>query len=109
MYAIETHNLTKKYGSLTAIEDLTLSIESGTIFGLLGPNGAGKSTLLSMLCTVTTPTSGTASVNGYDIKRDPDQVRQSIGIVFQSISVDDRLTARENLKFHAILYDVPEY
>jgi ABC-2 type transport system ATP-binding protein len=108
MYAIETHNLTKKYGNLTAVDSLTLSVERGRIFGLLGPNGAGKSTLLSMLCTVLYPTSGSAMVNGYDIIKDSQKVRQSIGIVFQSISVDDRLTGRENLKFHAMLYDVAE-
>lgn len=107
MYAIETHNLIKKYGTLTAVDSLNLAIEKGKIFGLLGPNGAGKSTLLSMLCTITTPTSGSAMVNGYDIIMQPEKVRQSIGIVFQSISVDDRLTGRENLKFHAMLYDVP--
>lgn len=108
MFAIETHNLIKKYGPLTAVDSLNLTIEKGKIFGLLGPNGAGKSTLLSMLCTITSPTSGSALVNGYDIITQPERVRQSIGIVFQSISVDDRLTGRENLKFHAMLYDVPD-
>ena len=108
MYAIETHDLTKKYGSLTAVESLNLQIERGRIFGLLGPNGAGKSTLLSMLCTIIYPTSGSATINGYDIIRESEKVRQSIGIVFQSISIDDRLTGRENLKFHAMLYDVPD-
>ncbi len=107
MYAIETTNLTKKYKTLTAVNNLNLKVEKGKIFGLLGPNGAGKSTILSMLCTIVNPTSGSATVNGYDIIKDSAKVRQSIGIVFQSISVDDRLTARENLRFHAMLYDVP--
>ncbi|CAG0961982.1 MAG: ATP-binding cassette domain-containing protein [Candidatus Methanoperedens sp.] len=107
MYAIETTNLTKKYKTLTAVNNLNLKVETGKIFGLLGPNGAGKSTILSMLCTIVNPTSGSAIVNGYDIIKDSARVRQSIGIVFQSISVDDRLTARENLRFHAMLYDVP--
>ena len=107
MYAIETTNLTKKYKTLTAVDNLNLKVEKGRIFGLLGPNGAGKSTILSMLCTIINPTSGSAIVNGYDIIKESAKVRQSIGIVFQSISVDDRLTARENLRFHAMLYDVP--
>ena len=107
MYAIETTNLTKKYKTLVAVNDLNLKVEKGKIFGLLGPNGAGKSTILSMLCTIVNPTSGSAIVNGYDIIKDSAKVRQSIGIVFQSISVDDRLTARENLRFHSMLYDVP--
>lgn len=107
MYAIETTNLTKKYKTLVAVNDLNLRVEKGKIFGILGPNGAGKSTILSMLCTIVNPTSGSAIVNGYDIIKDSAKVRQSIGIVFQSISVDDRLTARENLRFHSMLYDVP--
>ncbi len=107
MYAIETTNLTKKYKTLVAVNNLNLKVEKGKIFGLLGPNGAGKSTILSMLCTIVNPTSGSAIVNGYDIIKESAKVRQSIGIVFQSISVDDRLTARENLRFHAMLYDVP--
>ncbi|ACL16470.1 daunorubicin resistance protein DrrA family ABC transporter ATP-binding protein [Methanosphaerula palustris] len=107
MYAVETENLTKKFGDLTAVDGLNIRIQKGQIFGLLGPNGAGKSTLLPMLCTVASPTSGSARVNGYDIIRESEMVRQSIGIVFQSISVDDRLTGRENLRFHAMLYDVP--
>ncbi len=108
MYAVESFNLTKKYGTLTAVDSLNLKLEKGSIFGLLGPNGAGKSTLLSMFCTIINPTSGSATVNGYDIIREAEKVRQSIGIVFQGISVDDRLTGRENLKFHAMLYDVPD-
>ncbi len=107
MYAIETTNLTKRYKTLVAVDNLNLKVEKGKIFGLLGPNGAGKSTILSMLCTIINPTSGSAKVNGYDILKESAKVRQSIGIVFQDISVDDRLTGRENLKFHAMLYDVP--
>ncbi len=106
MYSIETTNLTKKYKTLTAVDNLNLKVEQGRIFGLLGPNGAGKSTILSMLCTIINPTSGSALVHGFDIIKESAKVRQSIGIVFQSISVDDRLTARENLRFHSMLYDV---
>lgn len=107
MYAVETEGLTKKYNDLTAVDHLNLKIEKGKIFGLLGPNGAGKSTLLSMLCTIINPTSGSAKVNGYNIIKESAKVRQSIGIVFQDLSIDDRLTGKENLKFHAMLYDVP--
>jgi ABC-2 type transport system ATP-binding protein len=105
-YAIETHKLTKMYNSLKAVDTLDIAVESGEIFGLLGPNGAGKTTAISMLCTILKPTSGTATVNGFDIVREANKVRKSIGIVFQEPSVDDRLTARENLYMHANLYGV---
>lgn len=108
MRAIETMDLTKRFGSLTAVDRVNIQVEEGEIFGLLGPNGAGKSTIISMLCTILKPTSGTALVNGFDVVRDPSQVRKSIGIVFQDPSVDDRLTGRENLEMHADLYGVPE-
>jgi len=104
---IETHQLTKAYGSLSAVDKLDISVESGEIFGLLGPNGAGKTTAISMLCTILKPTSGTATVNGYDIVKEANKVRKSIGIVFQDPSIDDRLTGRENLYMHANLYGVP--
>lgn len=107
MNAIETMDLTKKFGSLTAVDSVNIKVEQGGIFGLLGPNGAGKSTIISMLCTILKPTSGTALVNGYDIVKFPSQVRKSIGIVFQDPSVDDRLTGKENLEMHADLYGVP--
>jgi ABC-2 type transport system ATP-binding protein len=104
---IETNQLTKAFNSLTAVDKLDITVESGEIFGLLGPNGAGKTTTISMLCTILKPTSGTAKVNGFDIVKEATQVRKSIGIVFQDPSVDDRLTGRENLYMHANLYDVP--
>ena len=106
-HAIETHQLTKTYNSLKAVDTLDIAVESGEIFGLLGPNGAGKTTAISMLCTILKPTSGTATVNGFDIVREANKVRKSIGIVFQEPSVDDRLTGRENLYMHANLYGVP--
>ena len=106
-HAIETHQLTKAYNSLKAVDTLDIAVESGEIFGLLGPNGAGKTTAISMLCTILKPTSGTATVNGFDIVREANKVRKSIGIVFQEPSVDDRLTGRENLLMHANLYGVP--
>ena len=101
---IETHELTKEYGPLTAVDALTLSIGRGEIFGLLGPNGAGKTTTISMLVTLLQPTRGSASVNGYDILRQPREVRESIGIVFQDPSLDTALTAWENLELHGRLY-----
>jgi ABC-2 type transport system ATP-binding protein len=106
-YMIETFDLVKRFGSLTAVDRLSFKVGQGEIFGLLGPNGAGKSTTISMLCTIMRPTSGTATVNGYDIVREAGRVRKSIGIVFQDPSIDDRLTGLENMEMHADLYDVP--
>ena len=106
MPVIETKKLTKKYGDLTAVDNLDLKIEKGEVFGLLGPNGAGKSTTLMMLTTLVPPTSGTALVYNFDIIRQPDRVRKSIGIVFQDPSSDEILTGYENLKLHGLLYDM---
>jgi len=105
--AIETRDLTKKYGDLIAVDKLNLTIDHGEVFGLLGPNGAGKTTIISMLCTIINPSSGSATVNGFDILKQSANVRRSIGIVFQDPSIDDRLTGRENLRLHACLYDMP--
>jgi ABC-2 type transport system ATP-binding protein len=103
---IEVKNLTKMFGDLAAVDGLSFTVAPGQVFGLLGPNGAGKTTTLSMLCTILKPSSGTAIVNGYDITKQPSEVRRSIGIVFQDPSIDDRLTGRENLEMHANLYGV---
>ena len=108
MFAIETFNLTKDFSGLKAVNNISIQIDQGEIFGLLGPNGAGKTTFISMLCTILKPTSGTAKVNGFDIIKQKYQVRKSIGIVFQDPSLEDRLTARENLEMHAGLYGVPK-
>ena len=105
--AIQTSDLTRKFGEIVAVDKLNISVEKGEVFGLLGPNGAGKTTTISMLCTILKPTSGTARVNGFDVVKQNDQVRRSIGIVFQDPSIDDRLTGRENLYMHANLYGVP--
>ena len=104
---IETHALTKSFNGLTAVDKLDITVESGEIFGLLGPNGAGKTTTINMLCTILRPTSGKATVNGFDVVKEANQVRKSIGLVFQDPSIDDRLTGRENLYMHANLYGVP--
>ncbi len=104
---IEVKNLTKRFGSLEAVHGISFEVEQGEVFGLLGPNGAGKTTTLSMLSTILVITSGTAIVNGFDVEKQPSQVRRSIGIVFQEPSIDDRLTGRENLEMHADLYAVP--
>jgi len=106
-HIIETRALTKAYGSFKAVDSLNLKVDSGEVFGLLGPNGAGKTTCISMLCTILKPTSGKAIVNGFDIVKEANKVRKSIGIVFQDPSIDDRLTGRENLYMHANLYGVP--
>jgi len=105
---IEVRGLTKHYDEIHAVDGIDLAIRKGEIFGLLGPNGAGKTTTISMLCTLTLPTSGAATVNGFDIRREPSRVRQSIGIVFQEQTLDTTLTARENLELHARLYAVPK-
>ncbi len=106
--AIEAKNLSKHYGQVKAVDSVNLSIKEGSVFGLLGPNGAGKTTLISMLVTMRKPTGGSASVNGFDILKEPAGVRKSIGIVFQDQSLDDEMTALENLEMHAALYGVPK-
>lgn len=104
---IETVDLTRRFDGIVAVDKLNISVERGEVFGLLGPNGAGKTTTISMLCTILKPTSGRATVNGFDIVKQDKEVRKSIGIVFQDPSIDDRLTGRENLLMHANLYGVP--
>lgn len=102
--AIETISLTRRFGSLVAVNEINLHVESGRIFGLLGPNGAGKSTAIKMLTTLLLPTSGTAGVAGFDIIRSPLEVRKRIGYVPQMLSADGSLTAHENLTLSARLY-----
>ncbi|HKX08729.1 MAG TPA: ATP-binding cassette domain-containing protein [Stellaceae bacterium] len=105
--AIAAEQLVKRYGEIEAVRGIDLSVMRGEIFGFLGPNGAGKSTTISMLCTLLRPTSGRAAVAGFDVAGDPDSVRTRIGLVFQDPALDEQLTAKENLEFHAFLYDVP--
>ncbi|MDD2655584.1 MAG: ATP-binding cassette domain-containing protein [Candidatus ainarchaeum sp.] len=106
MEIIQINNLTKRFNSLAAVDSVSFSVSEGEIFALLGPNGAGKTTLISMLVTMKKPTSGKASVNGFSIVKNPDDVRRSIGIVFQDQSLDEELTAYENLELHAAMYGV---
>ena len=105
--AIAIRGLTKRFGTLAAVDSLSLEIGEGEVFGLLGPNGAGKTTTLLMLTTLIPPTGGSATVGGFDIVKDPDRVRSAIGIVFQDPSSDETLTGYENLKLHGLLYGMP--
>lgn len=103
-YAIETNGITKNFDGITAVNNISISIKQGELFGLLGPNGAGKTTLINMLSTMAEPSSGIAKVWGFDVVKDASSVRRSIGVVFQETTLDDRLTGRENLDLHARLY-----
>ncbi len=105
--AVEVDRLVRRFGEFTAVGGVTFDVRPGEIFGFLGPNGAGKTTTINMLCTLLRPTSGRAIVNGFDVASQANEVRQSIGLIFQDPSLDDRLSGRENLRFHAMLYDVP--
>jgi ABC-2 type transport system ATP-binding protein len=105
--AVETQQLTRRFGGLVAVDRLTLAVPAGTIFGLLGPNGAGKSTTIKMLTTLLPPTSGTGRVAGFDVMRQAAMVRRSIGYVPQVLSADGALTGYENLLISAKLYGIP--
>lgn len=105
---IEVRDLVKEYGDLVAVRGISFAVERGEIFGFLGPNGAGKTTTINILCTLLAPTSGSAVLDGCDVVKNRERVRESIGLVFQDPSLDDRLTARENLEFHAYAYRVPK-
>lgn len=106
MNIIEVKNLIKKFGDFKAVDDISFSVEKGEIFAFLGPNGAGKTTTIKMLTTLLHPTSGEILVNGHNPVNDQNAVRHSFGIVFQDPSLDDELTAYENLEFHGVLYGV---
>ena len=105
--AIEVRDLARRFGEIDAVRGVTFDVARGQTFGFLGPNGAGKSTTISMLCTLLRPTSGRARVAGYDVVAERAEVRKRIGLVFQDTTLDDYLTAEENLRFHAELYGVP--
>lgn len=104
---ITVEKLARTFGDIQAVRGIDLCVERGETFGFLGPNGAGKSTTIKMLCTLLRPTSGRASINGYDIERDAARVRQSIGIVFQDPTLDEYLTAEQNLYYHCMIYHTP--
>jgi len=105
-YSIKVENLTKKFKDFTAVDSITFSVKTGDIFAFLGPNGAGKTTTIKMLTTLLKPTSGHMLVNSYNPATEQDDVRRSFGIVFQDPSLDDELTAHENMEFHGVLYGV---
>jgi len=108
MEVIKSKNLVKRFGKLEAVKGVSFGVQEGEIFGFLGPNGAGKTTTINMLCTLLTPTEGEATVNGFNIIKERDQVRESIGLVFQEPTLDDYLTAEQNLRFHAYAYGIPK-
>ena len=106
MSIIQVNQLTKRFGDFEAVKDVSFDVNEGEIFGFLGPNGAGKTTTINMLCTLLRPTAGTAIVNGMDIVEDKNDVRKAIGLVFQETTLDDYLTAEQNILFHALAYGV---
>ena len=104
---IEVVDLTKKFGDFTAVDHISFSVDENDIFAFLGPNGAGKSTCIKIMTTITSPSSGHVKINGFDVTKEKMQVRESIGIVFQDSTLDEDLTAYENLYYHAVLYKIP--
>ena len=106
--SIEVKNFTKKFGTFTAVDNISFNVEQGTIFAFLGPNGAGKSTTINTLCTILEKTEGELKINGNDVSLRKDKVRSDIGIVFQESTLDGKLTVEENLKLHCDFYNVPK-
>lgn len=105
---IQVEHFTKKYGDFTAVDDISFTVEEGSIFAFLGPNGAGKSTTINTLCTILDKTEGTLIINGHDASRERALVRRDIGIVFQDSTLDAQMTVEENLKYHCNFYRVPK-
>jgi multidrug/hemolysin transport system ATP-binding protein len=105
--SIEVHGLVKKYGNVTAVDEISFNVEEGTLFAFLGPNGAGKSSTINCICTTTEITAGHVSVAGYDVLKESSKVRSCIGTVFQESVLDNLLTVRENLEIRGALYDIP--
>lgn len=108
MNIIQVKNLTKKFGDFTAVDNVSFEVAKGEIFAFLGPNGAGKSTTIKMLTTLLRQDYGEITLNDHDTLENPNDVRCSFGIVFQDPSLDDELTAQENMEFHGVLYNVPK-
>jgi ABC-2 type transport system ATP-binding protein len=107
MTSVEIHDLVKMFGGFVAVDRVSMVVEKGEIFGFLGPNGAGKSTTIRVLCGLLTPTSGRASVNGFDVARQPEEIRRTIGYMSQKFSLYDDLTVEENIDFFTGMYGVP--
>lgn len=103
---ITVEKLSKQFKALKAVDEISFTVNEGEVFGFLGPNGAGKTTTINILCTLLSATTGTASIAGFDCAKNPDEVRTAIGIIFQDTTLDTGLTAYENLKFHAYLYNL---
>jgi ABC-2 type transport system ATP-binding protein len=106
MPIINVQNLSKQFKTLKAVDGISFSVNEGEVFGFLGPNGAGKTTTINILCTLLSPSGGSAEIAGYDCAKNPDDVRTAIGLIFQDTTLDTGLTAYENLKFHAYLYNL---
>ncbi len=105
---IRVENLTKKFNGFIAVDNISFEVKKGEFFGLLGPNGAGKTTVIKILTTLLKPSGGSAFLNSYNVVTEPDKARRSFGIVFQDPSLDEKLTALENMEFHAVLYGMPK-
>ena len=105
---LEVRNIVKRYGSVTAVDGVSFSVNSGEIFGLLGPNGAGKTTTIRMLTTLTKPTAGELFVDGYSVVNEQVEVKRRIGVVPQQNNFEQELTGRENLLLHALLHKMPK-
>ena len=105
---IQVEHFSKKYGDFTAVDDISFTVDEGSIFAFLGPNGAGKSTTINTLCTILDKTKGTLIINGHDVREERSLVRKDIGIVFQDSTLDAQMTVEENLKYHCSFYRVPK-
>jgi ABC-2 type transport system ATP-binding protein len=108
MIEVQAENLTKKFGDFVAVDNISFSVNKGEVFGFLGPNGAGKTTTISMLCTLMQPSNGNATIAGFDVFKNANDVRKRIGVVTEKLIVYDRLTPVENLKLFGRLYDIPK-
>ncbi|MCL2545688.1 MAG: ABC transporter ATP-binding protein [Oscillospiraceae bacterium] len=105
---IEVQNFTKRYGKFTAVDDISFTVDEGSIFAFLGPNGAGKSTTINTLCTIFDKTEGSLTINGKDVTTQKNEVRSTIGVVFQDNTLDTKMTVEENLRMHCVFYKVPK-